>query len=107
MTRWRAEYRAKCTRATPGVRSQSWDAPAWHVPGTAARPRDLSPRAAAPSMASRPSACENVDIAAAGSVLLDDASVQNCGPKTGRSPSPACTVERATLRDDGPETQPN
>ena len=59
-------------------------------------------------MASRPSACENVDIAPAGSVLLDDASVQNCGPKTGRVTvtGAACTVERATLLDDEPETQP-
>ena len=59
-------------------------------------------------MASRPSACENEDIAAAGSVLLDDAPVQNCGPKTGRVTltGAACTVERATLLYDEPETQP-
>jgi len=51
---------------------------------------------------------ENIDIAAAGSVLLDDASVQNCGPKTGQVTvaGAACTVERATLLDDEPETQP-
>ena len=44
----------------------------------------------------------------AGSVLLDDASVQNCGPKTGQVTvaGAACTVERATLLDDEPETQP-
>lgn len=51
---------------------------------------------------------EDVDIVAAGSVLLDDASVQNCGPKTGKVTvsGTACTVERATLLDDEPETQP-
>jgi hypothetical protein len=59
-------------------------------------------------MASRPSACENEDIAAAGSVLLDDASVQNGGPKTGRVTvtGAASTVERATLLDDDPDPQP-
>jgi len=41
-------------------------------------------------------------------VLLDDASVQNCGPKTGQVTiaGAACTVERATLLDDDPDPQP-
>lgn len=51
---------------------------------------------------------ENIDIVAADQVLLDDASVQNCGPKTGTVvvTGAACTVEGATLLDDEPETAP-
>src|SRR5262245_10102296 len=51
---------------------------------------------------------ENIDIVAGDEVLLADASVQNCGPKTGTVSisGASCEVTRATLLDDDPETAP-
>lgn len=54
------------------------------------------------------SAGENVDVVAADQVLLDDAAIQNCGPKTGKITitGAACTVGGATLLDDEPDAAP-
>ena len=54
------------------------------------------------------SAGQNIDIVAAAQALLDDASVQNCGPKTGTITvtGAACRVERATLLDDDSDAAP-
>ena len=51
---------------------------------------------------------ENVDIVAADEILLGDASVQNCGPKTGKVSiaGTSCDVTGATLLDDEPEAAP-
>jgi Hemagglutinin repeat len=51
---------------------------------------------------------ENIDITAADEVLLADASVQNCGPKTGTVTvtGVTCDVAGATLVDDEPDAAP-
>jgi hypothetical protein len=51
---------------------------------------------------------ENIDVRAADTVAMDGASMDNCGPKTGRFTvtAAACTVEQATLRDDEADAQP-
>lgn len=51
---------------------------------------------------------ESITVVAAGTVDMTRASIQNCGPKTGRFTvtADACTVTSATLLDDEPDPQP-
>ena len=52
---------------------------------------------------------ENVTFTAGGTADVGDASVQNCGPKTGRVTVSAatCKIANATLLDDEPDPQPS
>jgi hypothetical protein len=51
---------------------------------------------------------ESIDVTAEGTVDMTRASIQNCGPKTGRFTvtANACSVGTATLLDDEPDPQP-
>ena len=52
---------------------------------------------------------ENATVTAGGTADVGEASVQNCGPKTGKvSVSAAtCKIANATLLDDEPDLQPS
>lgn len=51
---------------------------------------------------------ENIEVSAGDGVAMDGASIDNCGPKTGRFTvvAAACTVGQATLLDDEDDAQP-
>jgi hypothetical protein len=52
---------------------------------------------------------EDLTVAAGGAADLGDASMQNCGPKTGRLRVTAatCRIQNATLLDDDPDPAPS